>query len=49
LSTFRVKVNIAMAQESFEFWREKDHDDLVLAAALPLWYPERAQRQFWVA
>jgi hypothetical protein len=48
LQTFRVKINVSTAAESFEAWREKDKDDLVLATALPLWYSERALRQFWV-
>ena len=34
LSTFRAKVNIATWNESFEAWRARDHDDLVLAVAL---------------
>jgi len=41
LATFKAKINVATGAESFEAWREKDHDDLVLAAALPLWYGER--------
>jgi hypothetical protein len=40
LATFRVKINIASATESFEAWREGDHDDLVLATTLALWYGE---------
>lgn len=34
LQTFRLKVNISTGNESFEAWREKDHDDLVFACAL---------------
>jgi hypothetical protein len=41
---FRVKVNLATGNESFEAWREKDHDDLVLAVALACWYGERPRR-----
>ncbi len=37
LLNFRVKVNIATAHDSYEAWREGDHDDLVLAAALSAW------------
>ena len=33
---------------SLEAWRERDHDDLVLALALAAWYAERAQQQLWV-
>ncbi len=41
MGTFKVKVNIAPGAESFEAWRERDHDDLVLATALACWYGER--------
>lgn len=40
LETFRVKVT-ADRNETFAAWREKDHDDLVLALALAVWYGER--------
>jgi hypothetical protein len=36
LGLFRVKVT-ASANETFEAWRERDHDDLVLALALALY------------
>jgi hypothetical protein len=41
LNTFRVKVSTA-GNESFEAWRERDHDDLVLAVALAAWLAEQA-------
>jgi hypothetical protein len=37
--TFRVKVTAA-ANETFEAWRERDHDDLVLAVAIAAWLGE---------
>lgn len=40
LEMFRVKVT-ADRNETFAAWREKDHDDLVLALALAVWYGER--------
>jgi hypothetical protein len=40
LANFKVKINVASATESFEAWRERDHDDLVLAVALALWWGE---------
>jgi hypothetical protein len=40
LLTFKVKVTAA-ANETFEAWRERDHDDLVLAVALASWQAER--------
>jgi hypothetical protein len=45
--TFRVKVT-ASATETFESWRERDHDDLVLAVALAAWVGERGLQQFWL-
>jgi hypothetical protein len=41
LENFKVKINVATGNESFEAWREKDHDDLVLAVALAAWLGER--------
>jgi hypothetical protein len=40
LLNFRVKVNPATAHDSYEHWREGDHDDLVLATAMACWYRE---------
>ena len=40
LLTFKVKITTA-GNETFEAWRERDHDDLVLALAVALWYAER--------
>jgi hypothetical protein len=40
LENFKVKVTAA-ANETFEAWRERDHDDLVLAVALAVWLGER--------
>jgi len=37
LLNFRIKVNISTAHDSYEAWREGDHDDLVLAVALVCW------------
>jgi hypothetical protein len=37
LLNFKIKVNIATAHDSYEAWREGDHDDLVLAAAMAVW------------
>ncbi len=41
LLSFRVKINIATAHDSYEAWREGDHDDLVLSVALACWAGER--------
>ena len=48
LEAFRVKIT-ASANETFEAWRERDHDDLVLAVALAAWVGARGLRQFWIA
>jgi soluble P-type ATPase len=34
LQNFRVKINIATGHDSYEAWRENEHDDIVLAVAL---------------
>src|SRR5262245_22922143 len=44
LHTFRVKITKA-ANETYEAWREGDHDDLVLAVACAAWVGEKARRQ----
>ncbi len=40
LETFRTKVT-PDRNETFASWREKDHDDLVLALALAVWWGEK--------
>jgi hypothetical protein len=40
LAAFKVKVTAA-ANETFEAWRERDHDDLVFAVCLAAWMGER--------
>ena len=41
LLNFKVKINIATAHDSYEAWREGDHDDLVFSVALACWAGER--------
>jgi hypothetical protein len=41
LEDFRVKINTKTANDSYEAWREGQHDDLVLATAMACWYAER--------
>lgn len=48
LQSFRVKVNIATGHDAYEAWRERDHDDLVLALAIACWYAEQAPESFVV-
>ena len=40
LLNFRVNVSPATAHDSYEHWREGDHDDLVLATAMACWFRE---------
>lgn len=42
LETFKVKITSA-GNEQFAAWRERDHDDLVLALALAVWSGERVR------
>jgi hypothetical protein len=42
LDVFTAKVSSRTGHESFEAWRERDHDDAVLALALALWQALRA-------
>jgi hypothetical protein len=39
---FKVKISLS-GHDSYEAWREKDHDDLVLSAAMAAWL---AQQRF---
>src|SRR5215211_8219924 len=45
LLNFKVKFNIATGHDSYEAWREGDHDDLVLAVAMACWCGERYLRK----
>ncbi len=47
LQMFRAKVTIA-GNETFEAWREREKDDLVLATALAVWFGEYCGRQLAV-
>lgn len=50
LLAFRVKVNTATGGDSYEAWRERDHDDMVLSVALACWYGLRQNADaHWVA
>ena len=43
LLNFRRKINLKTAHDSYEHWRDSDHDDLVLAVALACWWARRRQ------
>jgi len=38
---FKAKIDQATAHDSYSAWREADHDDLLLALAMAVWYGER--------
>jgi hypothetical protein len=38
LMNFKMKIKSDTAHDSYEAWREGDHDDLVLSASLPCWF-----------
>ena len=40
LRNFRLKINIDTGHDSYEAWRERDHDDLVLSLCIGLWASE---------
>jgi hypothetical protein len=40
LQNFRLKINPETAHDSYSAWREDQHDDLVLAVSLAVWYGE---------
>jgi hypothetical protein len=45
LLNFKVRISIATGHDSYEAWREGDHDDLVLAVAMACWCGERYLRK----
>lgn len=44
LMNFRAKITPA-GHDTYEAWRERDHDDLVLALAIAAWYAERSRHR----
>ena len=44
LMNFRAKITAA-GNDTYEAWRERDHDDLVLALAISSWYAERSRHR----
>jgi len=42
---FRRKIDLRTAHDSYEHWREGDHDDLVLAVCLACWGAMNPQRE----
>lgn len=40
LQNFKAKINLATGHDSYEAWREGDHDDLVLSLAMACWLGE---------
>lgn len=46
LDNFKVTIDARTRHDSYSAWRERDHDDLVLATALPLWHRDRVWKNF---
>jgi hypothetical protein len=44
LLNFRVKIDPVTSHDSYASWRESEHDDLVLATAIALWWGDRQSR-----
>jgi hypothetical protein len=44
LLNFKRKISLKIGHDSYEHWRESDHDDLVLATALACWWIARRNR-----
>ena len=44
LLNFRRKISLTSGHDSYEHWRESEHDDLVLACALACWWRRQAMR-----
>lgn len=44
LLNFKIKTNATTGHDSYEAWRENDHDDLVFAASLTAWAADRTPR-----
>ncbi len=40
LQSFKMKITLA-GNDTYEAWRESDHDDRVIAAAMAAWYGEK--------
>lgn len=38
---------IATGHDSYEAWRDGDHDDLVLSLAMACWFAENAEPDDW--
>lgn len=46
LLRFRAKISLSSGKETYEAWREEDHDDLVLAVSLGCWLNEKGRDGF---
>ncbi len=47
LLNFKVKIDPKTAHDSYSYWREGQHDDLVLSAGMACWAATKPQRRFW--
>jgi hypothetical protein len=47
LAQFKAKINVSTGHDSYESWRQADHDDCVLAVALAVWFGQRSKPTSW--
>jgi hypothetical protein len=45
LHNYRMTIDPATAHDSYSAWRERDHDDLVLALAMVCWYGDYGHKR----
>jgi hypothetical protein len=45
MEQFTMKVSAETGNETYESWRDREHDDIVLALALAVWWGEYASRR----
>ena len=46
LQNFKAKISLATGHDTYEAWREGEHDDLVLSLAMACWFAEHAHVEF---
>ena len=46
LENFHVKINIATGHDTYEAWKENDHDDLVFALSIAVWWATIQKKKF---
>ena len=47
LQNFRMKIDRKTSHDSYEAWREGEHDDIVLSVAMAIWYGEKDHASYF--